>query len=43
MAGEVRAYSFSAYATGFTFMLMWLVAGLAAFACTRETYAKQAV
>lgn len=42
MAGPVRAYGFSAYAGGFTLMLVWLVAGLAAFACTRETHAKQA-
>jgi sugar phosphate permease len=41
MAGEARAYSFAAYASGFTLMLVWLVAGLAAFACTRETHAKQ--
>lgn len=41
MAGEVRAYSFAAYAGGFTLMLVWLVAGLAAFAFARETHAKQ--
>lgn len=42
MAGEVRAYSFSAYMGGFTLMLVWLLAGLAAFAFARETHAKQA-
>ena len=42
MAGDVRAYGFNAYAGGFTLMLVWLVGGLVAFACTRETYAKQA-
>lgn len=42
MAGSVRAYGFSAYAGGFTLMLVWLVAGLAAFACAHETHAKQA-
>ena len=42
MAGEVRAYSFAAYSGGFTLMLVWLVAGLAAFAFARETHAKQA-
>jgi MFS family permease len=42
MAGEVRVYDFSAYAHGFTLMLVWLGAGLAAFACARETHAKQA-
>lgn len=42
MVGEVREYSFAAYSHGFTLMLVWLVAGLAAFACTRETHAKQA-
>jgi MFS family permease len=42
MAGAARAYSFGAYSGGFTLMLVWLVAGLAAFACTHETHAKQA-
>ena len=42
MSGEVRTYSFSAYAGGFTLMLAWLVAGLAAFTFARETNAKQA-
>ncbi|MBS0335788.1 MAG: MFS transporter [Proteobacteria bacterium] len=41
MAGDVRAYGFSAYAGGFTLMLVWLVAGLAAFGFARETHAKQ--
>lgn len=41
MAGEVRDYGFSAYAGGFTLMVVWLIAGLAAFACARETHAKQ--
>ncbi len=42
MAGDIRTYSFPTYAGGFTLMLVWLLAGLAAFACTRETHAKQA-
>lgn len=42
MAGEARAYNFAAYAGGFTLMLVWLIAGLVAFAYTRETHAKQA-
>ena len=41
MAGPVRAYSFSAYAGGFTLMLVWMVAGLCAIGCARETHAKQ--
>lgn len=40
MAGGVRTYGFCAYSGGFTLMLVWLLAGLAAFA--RETNAKQA-
>jgi len=42
MAGDVRIYGFPAYAGGFTLMLAWLVAGLAALAFARETHAKQA-
>lgn len=41
MAGEARAYSFATYAGGFTLMLVWLVAGLAALTFARETHAKQ--
>ena len=41
MSGDVRAYGFSAYAGGFTLMLVWLVAGLAALAFAHETHAKQ--
>lgn len=41
MNGNVKAYGFSAYAGGFTLMLVWLVAGVAALACARETHAKQ--
>lgn len=37
----LRAYDFSAYAWGFTLMLAWLLAGLAAFAFARETHATQ--
>ncbi len=42
MAGPVRTYGFSTYAGAFTMMPVWLVAGLAAIACARETHAKQA-
>ena len=42
MAGPVRTYGFSAYAGAFTLMPVWLVAGLAAIACARDTHAKQA-
>lgn len=41
MSGGVRTYGFSAYMGGFTLMLVWLLAGLAAFAFARETHAKQ--
>lgn len=41
MSDGVRAYDFSAYAGGFTLMLVWLLAGLAALAFARETRAKQ--
>lgn len=41
MAGDVRAYAFSAYSGGFTLMLVWLVAGLVALSFARETHAKQ--
>jgi len=39
--GGVRDYDFADYATAFSLMLAWLCAGLAAFALTRETRAKQ--
>ncbi len=42
MAGDVRAYAFSAYAGSFTLMLIWLVGGVFAFGFARETHAKQA-
>ncbi len=41
MSGGVRTYGFSAYMGGFTLMLVWLLAGLVAFAFARETHAKQ--
>lgn len=41
MSGGVRTYGFSAYMGGFTLMLVWLLAGLIAFAYARETHAKQ--
>jgi sugar phosphate permease len=41
MSGGVRTYGFSTYMGGFTLMLVWLLAGLVAFAFARETHAKQ--
>ncbi len=41
VSGGVRSYGFAAYSVGFTLMLAWLLAGLAAFAFARETHAKQ--
>ncbi len=41
LSAGVRVYDFSAYATGFTLMLAWLVAGLLAVAFARETHARQ--
>ena len=41
LSAGVRTYDFAAYATGFSLMLAWLVAGLVAVAFTRETHAIQ--
>lgn len=41
VSGGVRIYDFAAYEVGFTLMLAWLLAGLAAFAFANETHAKQ--
>ena len=41
MQSGARSYDFAAYSGAFTLMLVWLLAGLAALACTRETNAKQ--